>query len=96
LRPEPWRVGRDFSVAQAGTLRQDEIPATKIFAEDNMIRSIGITMALCTLLAACEGGDRQGSNSGHIYTEHKQALDKAKEVDRLAREAAERQRKVME
>jgi hypothetical protein len=62
-----------------------------------MIRTIGTGIVLCALiLAGCNSGDKQVDNSEHLLKEHKRALDKAKDVDRLAREMADRQRKSLE
>lgn len=59
-----------------------------------MSRSISITILLCALfLGACSSGEKQTDSSDHLLSEHKRALDKAKEVEQLTREAAERQRK---
>lgn len=60
-----------------------------------MTKIIGIIAVFCAfLLGACER--EQTDNSDHLLKEHKRALDKAKDVDRLTRDAAERQRKAME
>lgn len=62
-----------------------------------MSRITGITIVLCALLlGGCNSGDKQIDNSDHLLKEHKRALDKAKEVDRLASELANRQRKALE
>jgi hypothetical protein len=61
----------------------------------SMSRILGILIVLCALLlGACD--NKPTDTSDHLLKEHKRALDKAKEVDKLTREAAERQRKVME
>lgn len=62
-----------------------------------MCRIFFVSLAFCALtLGACSPGEKQTDNSDHILKEQKKALDKAKAVDRLADEAAERQRKALE
>ena len=46
-------------------------------------------------LLACSSNDKQ-NNSDHIYKQQKQALDKAKEVSRMADDIEKKRRKTLE
>jgi hypothetical protein len=80
-------------------MRQDRLTDTPTLQARNyrMARIVSIAIVLCALLmGGCNSGDKPTDTSDHLLKEHKRALDKAKEVDRLAREAADRQRKSLE
>jgi hypothetical protein len=77
-------------------MRQDNRDALHLIAKElSMSRIIATALVLCALfLGACD--QKKVDSSDHLLKEQKRALEKAKEVDRLTREAMERQRKALE
>ncbi|MFA5516899.1 MAG: hypothetical protein WDA20_11495 [Desulfuromonadales bacterium] len=61
-----------------------------------MLRIFLLSIVFCTLALGACSPEKPTDSSDHLLSEQKKALDKAKDVDRLAREAAERQRRDLE
>ncbi len=56
---------------------------------------ICLIIVISLSLLACSSNDKQDS-SDHIYKQQKQALDKAKEVSRMADDIEKKRRKTLE
>ena len=59
-----------------------------------MIRNIIFLSAVLLLVSACSDDDRESGD--HVWKEQTQVLDKAKEVDGLLKDVADKQRKIID
>jgi len=59
-----------------------------------MIRKIIFLSAVLLLVSACSDDDRESGD--HVWKEQTQVLDKAKEVDGLLKDVADKQRKIID
>ncbi len=59
-----------------------------------MIKKIIVLSAVLLLVSACSDDDRESGD--HVWKEQTQVLDKAKEVDGLLKDVADKQRKIID
>ncbi len=59
-----------------------------------MIKKVIFLAAVFLLVSACSDDDRESGD--HVWKDQTQALDKAKEVEGLLKDATDQQRKIIE